>query len=70
MNFLKYLRYWKKPEYARHMLFPQSLAILDALIDDEKFRREFKFPQFVTYCHQQQGLHWMKFQDTISSNSV
>jgi mediator of RNA polymerase II transcription subunit 31 len=59
MNFLKYLTYWKKPEYARHLLFPQCLAFLDELLENPAFRRELAVPQFIDYCHQIQGLHWM-----------
>lgn len=58
MNFLRYLRYWKQPEYMQYLVFPQCLAFLDALIDNPKFRNELLIPQFVDYCHQQQGLHW------------
>lgn len=59
INFLQYLQYWKDPRYCRHMLFPQSLAILDALISDANFRQELKFPSFLDFCHQLQGNHWL-----------
>ena len=66
MNYLKYLRYWKQPEYSRHLVFPQCLRFLDALIDDDNFRREISFGPYVEFCHQQQGLHW-QFDDTSKS---
>ena len=59
INFLKYLRYWKNPEYIKHLIFPQCLAFLDALIENPSFRRELALPQFVEFVHQQQGCHWM-----------
>ena len=59
MNYLKYLRYWKKPEYITHLIFPQCLAFLDNLIDNAGFRRELALPQFIEFAHQQQGTHWM-----------
>jgi len=63
MNYLRYLRYWKRPEYAQHLLFPQCLAFLEALIENEQFRKEIILPQFVDFVHQQQGLYWMKGEE-------
>jgi mediator of RNA polymerase II transcription subunit 31 len=59
INFLKYLQYWKKPEYIKNLLFPQCLAFLDALVENPAFRRELALPQFMDFVHQQQGSHWM-----------
>lgn len=59
LEFLKYLRYWKEPQYIKHIIFPQCLAFLDALIENPPFRRELALPQFVDFVHQQQGSHWM-----------
>lgn len=56
--FLRYLRYWKEPQYMRHLAFPQCLAFLDALIDDESFRKELTVAQFAEFVHNQQGSHW------------
>ena len=61
MTFLRYLQYWKDPEYLQHMIFPQCLVVLEKLLDDAQFRRELKIPQFVDYCHAQQGSHWLAF---------
>ena len=58
IRFLQYLRYWKKPEYARLLIFPQCLAFLDALIENESFRKELSSPQFAEFIHSQQGSHW------------
>ncbi len=37
VNYLKYLRYWKRPEYAKFILYPHCLHYLDQL-QDEEFR--------------------------------
>ncbi|EFP12464.1 CRE-MDT-31 protein [Caenorhabditis remanei] len=37
VNYLKYLLYWKKPEYARCLKFPQCLHMLEAL-QSQQFR--------------------------------
>jgi mediator of RNA polymerase II transcription subunit 31 len=60
MNYLVYLRYWKRPEYTRFLLFPHSLAYLDALIDNVDFRNELSLPGFIEFIHKQQGAHWLK----------
>ena len=39
MNFLKYLEYWKRPEYLKHLVFPQCLAFLDALNNVPDFKQ-------------------------------
>jgi mediator of RNA polymerase II transcription subunit 31 len=60
LDFLKYLRYWKRPEYAKLLMFPHCLAFLDALIENEAFRRELQQPQFAEFAHAQQGSHWQR----------
>ena len=64
LNFLKYLCYFKQPQYLKHLLFPQAIAFLDALIDSPMFRRELKVPQFIEFAHKQTGIHWLKFDDS------
>lgn len=59
MNYIRYLSYWKDPNYAQYIHFPQCLGILDMIIEQKSFRDSLKFPQFVEYLHQQQGSHWM-----------
>lgn len=59
MAFLWYLQYWKQPQYTRHMLFPQSLSVLDTIIADPNFRKELKVPGFIEFCHSLQGSHWL-----------
>uniref|UniRef100_A0A182MA23 Mediator of RNA polymerase II transcription subunit 31 n=1 Tax=Anopheles culicifacies TaxID=139723 RepID=A0A182MA23_9DIPT len=39
VNYLKYLLYWKEPEYAKYLKFPMCLYFLD-LLQYEHFRRE------------------------------
>lgn len=33
-NFLKYLMYFKKPEYQKFLIYPQCIPILEILLDD------------------------------------
>jgi mediator of RNA polymerase II transcription subunit 31 len=59
MNFLRYLQYWKKPEYIQMLTFPQCLAFLDNILENNAFRRELALPQFIDFVHQQQGAQWL-----------
>ena len=38
VKYLEYLQYWKDPQYARFLMYPQCLAFLD-LLQDERFRQ-------------------------------
>mmetsp|Transcript_7542 Transcript_7542/g.15649 ORF Transcript_7542/g.15649 Transcript_7542/m.15649 type:complete len:164 (+) Transcript_7542:228-719(+) len=57
LSFLRYLRYWKRPEYARYITFPHCLFFLD-LIMEPRFRREMSEVRFRDFVHQQQFLAW------------
>ncbi|KAH3687403.1 hypothetical protein WICPIJ_001616 [Wickerhamomyces pijperi] len=39
INYLRYLTYWKKPEYSRHLVYPNCLHILDLLLESKSFRQ-------------------------------
>jgi mediator of RNA polymerase II transcription subunit 31 len=72
MLYLEYLRYWKQPEYCVLLSYPQCLAFLDNLIDNERFRTELMQPAFIDYAHQQQGFAWqLGYQPpTYSANTT
>lgn len=61
INFLRYLKYWKKPEYARFLTYPHCLFFLDLLCrdaDGDTFRRELSNVSFRNYVHEQQFYNW------------
>jgi mediator of RNA polymerase II transcription subunit 31 len=60
MNYLRHLQYWKDEKYMTFITYPQSLVILDTLINEEhrEFRDLLKDPKFVEYFHTDQGLRW------------
>lgn len=64
LNYLNHLRYWNEPQFKRFLIFPQCLEILDNLLENELFRKELVFPQFVAFFHQQQGSSWMMNKQT------
>eukprot|EP00968_Pinguiococcus_pyrenoidosus_P019584 scaffold2141_cov282-Pinguiococcus_pyrenoidosus.AAC.12 len=63
MAFLKYLQYWKQPEYVRYIQYPHSLGFLDILCDDENdtFRSSLKDAAFRDFIHSQHFLHWQHY---------
>lgn len=49
VNYLKYLQYWREPEYARYLKYPMCLHFLE-LLQHEAFRRECVSAQVSTNC--------------------
>ncbi|KAF6006459.1 hypothetical protein HII13_005136 [Brettanomyces bruxellensis] len=39
LNYLKYLEYWRQPEYAKQLVYPDCLHIL-TLLQSEEFRKQ------------------------------
>eukprot|EP00128_Syssomonas_multiformis_P011238 Colp12_sorted_trinity150504_noHs@10551 len=60
VNYLKYLLYWKQPDYARFIKYPHCLAFLD-LLQDENFRKELANGRFTDFIHEQQFYHWQYY---------
>jgi len=58
LEYLKYLQYWKAPEYAKFIKFPYSLFVLDRVVNDEHFREDCKTNAFRDMLHQQIISHW------------
>jgi len=59
LSFLKYLQgYWKRPEYARFVTYPNAFYFLDLLISNERFRREMANVGFRNFVHEQQFYAW------------
>lgn len=60
INYLKYLQYWKEPEYAKYLMFPMCLFFLD-LLQYEHFRREIVNSQCCKFIDDQAILHWQHY---------
>lgn len=60
MNYLKYLLYWKKPEYARYLKYPMCLYFLD-LLQYEHFRREAVNAHCCKFIDDQAILLWQHY---------
>ena len=60
VNYLNYLQYWKRPEYAQHLRFPQCLFFLD-LLQNEEFRNSIANQQVARFIDDQLLLHWHNY---------
>ncbi|CAM9985774.1 unnamed protein product, partial [Heterosigma akashiwo] len=60
INFLHYLQYWRRPEYAKFIIYPHCLAFME-MLEDEAFRKELAKPGFKEFVHQQQFFHWQHY---------
>jgi mediator of RNA polymerase II transcription subunit 31 len=60
--FCRYLLYladtWSQPEYARHVLYPNGLAVLRALAGSEDLRRAAGHPSFAARLAEQSMRAW------------
>jgi len=57
LAFLRYLHYWRQPKYARFLVYPQALAMLE-LLGRAEVRRELGRGQYKEFLREQQLLHW------------
>lgn len=60
VNYLKYLIYWKKPEYAKFIKYPMCLYFLD-LLQSEEFRRKIVTAQCCKFIDDQAILLWQHY---------
>jgi mediator of RNA polymerase II transcription subunit 31 len=60
---LRYLRYWKRPEYSRLLIYPQCLVVLeyltrddaDRLVNDESFMTALGSQQYYIWLDRGRG---------------
>ena len=64
LNYLDYLRYWTRPEYAKFILYPHALYFLDQLRRPE-FRKALRNPRAAEYLYTRQYEHWQVGRDVI-----
>jgi len=61
LAYLDHLAYWRRPEYARFLLYPHALASLD-LLSSPAFRRVAARPATADALHAQQLWHWQAWR--------
>ena len=57
VNYLDYLQYWRRAEYAAFVVYPHALHFLE-LLQHESFRKAIKDPAVAEQIHCQQFYHW------------
>ncbi|VDN52591.1 unnamed protein product [Dracunculus medinensis] len=60
INYLKYLLYWKRPEYARALKYPQCLHFLEA-VQSADFREALACSANAKFIEEQQMLQWQYY---------
>ncbi|CAG9536706.1 unnamed protein product [Cercopithifilaria johnstoni] len=60
INYLKYLLYWKRPEYARALKYPQCLHFLEA-VQSSAFREAITCTANAKFIEEQQLLQWQYY---------
>lgn len=57
-DFLAYLQYWKQPEYAKYLMFPHALSLLDLLVTSHELVESLQYKQVVELLSSQQYFLW------------
>nr|KAJ3422604.1 hypothetical protein HK105_007336 [Polyrhizophydium stewartii] len=61
INYLGYLMYWKRPEYAKYIQYPYCLAMLD-LLQQESFRKACASADTAALLHKAEYFHWEAYR--------
>ncbi|KMZ74871.1 Mediator of RNA polymerase II transcription subunit 31 [Zostera marina] len=61
IGYLKYLQYWRKPEYITLIMYPHCLFFLE-LLQNESFRNAMAHPGNKELAHQQQFYFWKNYR--------
>ncbi|KAI9326626.1 SOH1-domain-containing protein [Obelidium mucronatum] len=61
INYLKYLLYWRQPEYAHLIVYPYALEMLEYL-QHEGFRRAVALESTVQLIHTKEFYHWQHWK--------
>ena len=69
ISYLKYLLYWKQPEYSKFIMYPNCLYYLDRL-QDEGFRSECAKAGFSQFLMDQQRRHWMYYRSNREKEAM
>eukprot|EP00043_Microstomoeca_roanoka_P004723 m.51442 g.51442 ORF g.51442 m.51442 type:complete len:141 (-) comp12624_c0_seq4:539-961(-) len=69
VNYLKYLLYWKRPEYAVYLKYPQCLHFL-GLLQNSAFRKELEVASYGEYVENQQLLQWLHYTQNRTQREV
>ncbi|KAG0335570.1 hypothetical protein BG004_008399 [Podila humilis] len=66
VRYLDYLQYFRRPEYAKFIIYPHCLHFL-SLLQHQSFREQLAKQESATFVHERQYYHWqyLRNQDKI-----
>ncbi|KAF9116170.1 hypothetical protein BGX27_004510 [Mortierella sp. AM989] len=66
VRYLDYLQYFRRPEYAKHIIYPHCLHFL-MLLQHKSFRDQLAKQDTATFVHERQYYHWqyLRNQDKV-----
>eukprot|EP01122_Echinamoeba_exundans_P002511 TRINITY_DN12452_c0_g1_i1.p1 TRINITY_DN12452_c0_g1~~TRINITY_DN12452_c0_g1_i1.p1 ORF type:complete len:150 (+),score=39.33 TRINITY_DN12452_c0_g1_i1:89-538(+) len=67
LAYLNYLKYWKRPEYAKFITYPNCLYFLDRLLDGN-FREHLFNPVVIQFIEEQQQRHYNLYRSRRIGN--
>ena len=60
LGYMRYLRnYWSQPRYARFLIWPQCIAVIDDLLDDAGVRAALADSSFVAHADTEAHSKWL-----------
>ncbi|KAG0597348.1 hypothetical protein M758_UG330600 [Ceratodon purpureus] len=62
VGYLKYLLYWKQPEYAKYIMYPHAFFFLD-MLQSANFRAAMAHPANKEIAHRQQYYFWKHYRN-------
>ncbi|KAK3157163.1 hypothetical protein QOZ80_2AG0117020 [Eleusine coracana subsp. coracana] len=62
IGYLKYLKYWQRPEYIKYIMYPHCLFFLE-LLQNANFRNAMAHPASKELAHRQQYFFWKNYRN-------
>uniref|UniRef100_I1Q8A9 Mediator of RNA polymerase II transcription subunit 31 n=1 Tax=Oryza glaberrima TaxID=4538 RepID=I1Q8A9_ORYGL len=62
IGYLKYLKYWQRPEYIKYIMYPHCLFFLE-LLQNANFRNAMAHPASKEIAHRQQYFFWKNYRN-------
>uniref|UniRef100_A0A0E0R2K2 Mediator of RNA polymerase II transcription subunit 31 n=1 Tax=Oryza rufipogon TaxID=4529 RepID=A0A0E0R2K2_ORYRU len=62
IGYLKYLKYWQRPEYIKYIMYPHCLFFLE-LLQNANFRNAMAHPASKEVAHRQQYFFWKNYRN-------
>ena len=70
IEYLEYMQYWTRPEYAQYIRYPHCLWFLRMILESEALRNALGNKEFVRHVHDQQLFHWQHYLHNVYDERV